>query len=128
MVHVEFGSGAAGWTGRRLARSLGIPKDAGVHHWQVSIRSDDGVLHWDRCFDARSVFHSTFTPVGNFPDGHWIESAGALRLLLAVDPVRGGKATGGISARGSAHSNCLLRCCREPERTRKSSVICIASR
>jgi hypothetical protein len=89
-VHIEFGSGVAGWTGQRLARSLGIPQDAGEHYLQVFIHSNDGVLHWDRSFDACMVFRSTFTPVGKFPAGCWIERTGALRLQLGVEVIGGG--------------------------------------
>ena len=89
-VQIEFGTGVAGWTGRRLARALGIPAEAGAHRLQVFIHSNDGVLHWDRRFAERSVFRSTFIPTGSFPEGHWIEQSGALRLLLGVEVIGGG--------------------------------------
>jgi hypothetical protein len=89
-VRLSFGRGAAGWIGRRVARHLGIPTTAGEHCLRVCIHSADGTLHWDRCFDAHSMFRSTFTPIGTFPTGYWIEQSGAMRLLLAVRVIRGG--------------------------------------
>lgn len=89
-VSIEFGSGAAGWLGRRLARRLGIPIEPGEHRLAVHIHSNDGVLHWDRRFDAHTEFRSTFTPVGRFPTGYWIERSGGLHLRLGVEVISGG--------------------------------------
>ena len=72
-VDVSFGAGVAGAIGRRLARKLGVPTAAGAHHLEVTIFSDNGVLHWNRRFDAGTQFHSEFRPYGRFPSGGWIE-------------------------------------------------------
>jgi Domain of unknown function (DUF4166) len=89
-VSIEFGSGAAGWIGRRLARRLGIPVEPGEHCLAVCIHSSDGALHWDRRFDTHTEFRSTFTPVGRFPAGYWIERSGGLHLRLGVEVIGGG--------------------------------------
>jgi hypothetical protein len=89
-IQLAFGRGIAGLVGRRVAGRLGIPATPGEHRLRVHIRSDGGQLHWDRCFDAHTVFRSTFTPIGAFPTGHWIEKSGRISLLLAVRVIRGG--------------------------------------
>lgn len=89
-VQVTFGRGLAGVVGRRIARKLGIPATGTEHQLQVSICHHGGVLHWDRRFDEAQQFHSTFRPVGHWPDGHWIEETSAIQLLLQVDLIDGG--------------------------------------
>ena len=76
--------------GRRLARKLGIPPREGEVALKVSIHSTAQALHWDRTFNETSEFRSVFTPVGHYPDGHWIESSGSLRLRVGVAIVNGG--------------------------------------
>ena len=89
-VQVDVGSGLAGALGRRLARKLGVPTAPGEHRLAVTIRSVDGVLHWDRRFDDGPVFASRFVPRGHHPDGCWEESTGAVRLVLRVAVEQGG--------------------------------------
>lgn len=89
-VNVSFGRGLAGVIGRRLARKLGIPPVEGAVDLKVSIHSTATALHWDRTFNENSEFKSVFTPVGHYPDGHWIESSGSLRLRVGVGIVNGG--------------------------------------
>jgi hypothetical protein len=90
-VMVDVPSGGRGFVGRRLAARLGVPMQRGWHALEVTISHRDGVLHWDRCFDATSRVVSRFTPVGNRDsNGCWIEETGPLRLALTVDIVDGG--------------------------------------
>lgn len=88
-VHIAFGRGLAGLFGRRLARRLGIPDDAGRHVLDVDISHDHAVLHWDRRFNGKQRMASVFEPVGTWPDGYWIERTGPLALHLGVDVVDG---------------------------------------
>jgi hypothetical protein len=39
---------------------------------------------WRRQFNDGKVFISRFEPIGNYPDGHWIERSGTLQLQLGV--------------------------------------------
>jgi Domain of unknown function (DUF4166) len=89
-VDVRVGSGIAGLIGKRLASKLGIPPCNGVTPMKVSIYSNQMELHWDRTFNETSTFASTFTPLGKYPSGHWVESSGQLRLSLGVSIVNGG--------------------------------------
>ena len=89
-IDLCFGRGIAGLLGRRLARRVGIPTIAGVHALQVQIYSVHDELHWNRCFNASTMFRSTFIPVGTFPSGHWIEQSSSVQLLLTVRVVNGG--------------------------------------
>jgi Domain of unknown function (DUF4166) len=84
-VQVSFGEGLAGWVGKRLAASLGVPAIAGMHQLRVSIHSEAGVLHWGRSFNGQSEFVSKFRPVGHHPSGHWVERSGRLSLSLGVE-------------------------------------------
>ena len=86
-VHISFGRGLAGLFGRRLARRLGIPDDAGRHVLDVDISHDHVALLWDRRFNGRTRVASVFRPVGAWPDGYWIEHIGPLELHLGVDVV-----------------------------------------
>lgn len=89
-VQIEFGSGSAGWIGRRLARRLGVPTTTGAAMLEVSIFSNADGLHWQRRFNGGTRFDSLFVPVGQYPSGHWIESSGRLRLKLQVAVRAGG--------------------------------------
>lgn len=86
-VTVTLGRGLAGWVGARLARRLGVPLPHPANTLTVHIASDAAGLHWNRCFNGRTVFHSRFTPTGTYPSGQWIERSGALRLGLSVDVI-----------------------------------------
>lgn len=88
-VGPQFGSGLAGLIGKRVARRLGFAPGAPFHQLQVSIRSAADGLHWDRTIDGQT-FASTFTPVGRYPAGHWIETNGAISLCLGVAIIDGG--------------------------------------
>ena len=89
-VEVAFGQGLAGFLGRRIAAKLGVPVVAGTHRLKVVIRSQDGILHWGRTFNDDSGFNSEFIPFGCYPQGHWVESSGPLRLVLGVSVQDGG--------------------------------------
>lgn len=89
-VELAFAPGLAGWLGRRIARGLGLPPAPGRHPLMVAIRSEDGVLHWDRQFDGHLKFASRFTPRGHYPDGDWLEQSGKVQLRLQVRVVDGG--------------------------------------
>jgi hypothetical protein len=84
-VAVRFGTGLAGWIGRRLAARLGIPATPGEIPFTVTISHIEHALYWDRVFDESSPIRSIFTPVGRYPDGHWREDTGLLRMELGVD-------------------------------------------
>lgn len=88
-VNLEFGAGLAGALGRRFARHLGLPAQAGPHSFEVHIREENGALRWDRCFDGATWQRSVFTPVGSWPQGHWREGIGAARMRLSVDVADG---------------------------------------
>lgn len=89
-VRITFPGGVRGALGRRLARRLGLPCDSGAHRLRVDIHSHAGVLHWDRQFDDDTRFCSSFVPVGHYPDGYWMETAGPFTLQLGVAIVDGG--------------------------------------
>lgn len=89
-VELVFGSGLAGVVGRRLAAKLGLPNQAGTMPLQVNITHRGGALYWSRRFQNRSEMLSVFVPHGRFPEGHWQEQTGPLRLQLGVDISDGG--------------------------------------
>ncbi|GAC1031856.1 hypothetical protein thsps21_26840 [Pseudomonas sp. No.21] len=89
-VELATGAGLAGWLGRRLAGKLGIPLGARRVPLRVDIHCDESGLHWNRRFADSATLVSLFRPVGHWPDGHWEECTGALRLALKVDTRDGG--------------------------------------
>lgn len=89
-VELAFGSGIAGWLGRRLARRMGLPVQAGRVPLEVTISHTPQVLVWSRRFGAAHEMVSLFEPVGRAPDGHWLERTGALHFRLTVDVREGG--------------------------------------
>lgn len=89
-VELRFGRGLAGVIGRALARRRGVCAFDTTHRLRVSIRSDVRALHWTRCFDDGADVESVFVPVGRYPTGHWLESAGGWELRLGVSIVNGG--------------------------------------
>ncbi len=84
-VDLVFGKGLAGIIGRRLAKKLGMPTQAGVHALRVSIRHRENSLWWSRCFNGQQTMLSIFEPTGRHPDGNWTEKTGPVNLKLAVD-------------------------------------------
>ncbi|MBU1285087.1 MAG: DUF4166 domain-containing protein [Gammaproteobacteria bacterium] len=89
-VDLKFGRGLAGLIGARLAKQLGIPTQQARVDFQVDIHDSDNTLHWNRCFADSAMLFSRFQPSGSWPNGHWLESTGALKLALAVDVHQGG--------------------------------------
>ncbi|MDI9238599.1 DUF4166 domain-containing protein [Lysobacter sp. LF1] len=89
-VVVTFGAGLSGWIGRRLARRMGAPDRACTTELRVDLHADNEVLHWHRTFGGTKTMLSRFVPVGAWPDGHWLETTGPLRLALSVDTASGG--------------------------------------
>lgn len=90
-VAIRLGRGLAGWLGRCQAARMGVPAGADtMARIHIDIRSDADCLHWNRTFEGRGTMKSTFTPVGRYPTGHWIERVGAVRVELGVDIVEGG--------------------------------------
>jgi hypothetical protein len=89
-VSIEFGKGLAGMIGKRLARKLGLPDSTKDSQLTVFISHDDDALHWVRRFDDSAEMRSKFVPVGQYPNGHWRESTGALALELGVEIREGG--------------------------------------
>jgi len=89
MVEVAYGNGMAGMLGRRLAKKLNIPQ-AGDNQLVVNISHHENGLHWDRMFNNAREMKSTFKPVGNIKNGHWLEATGPLHIKLTVDIKDGG--------------------------------------
>jgi hypothetical protein len=89
-VKIFVGKGISGFLGRHLARKLGIPIEQPYARFRVDIHSDSKRLYWSRCFNEMQQMNSTFEPVGNWPDGVWIEQTGTIRLALTVDVIGGG--------------------------------------
>ena len=90
VVDIELGKGLAGWFGRRLAASLGVPIGAHRRGFEVEIRHDATSLIWTRCFDDGTVMRSIFRPIGTWPGGYWIESTRRVRVKMTVDVIDGG--------------------------------------
>jgi hypothetical protein len=84
-VQVKLGSGIARWVGGRIARRIGMSGKEGSETLEVAIRSTAHALHWRRRFNDAQPFESVFRPVGNYPEGFWVEDTGALSLRLKVD-------------------------------------------
>ena len=89
-VDIALGRGLAGIVGRRLAGKLGIPVDGDRHTLRVAISHQADGLHWDRCFDNEHWVRSLFQPIGQWPDGCWVENTGPIELFLSVDIREGG--------------------------------------
>lgn len=89
-VELEFGNGAAGWIGRRIARKMGLPRVAGTIPLKVAISHTADELVWARSFGTNAPMVSRFAPVGHWPDGHFRETTGVLQFELAVDLDDGG--------------------------------------
>ncbi len=89
-VTISIGRGLAGWLGRRLATSMGIPVAAGEHGMRVEISHHSDGLHWDRTFDEKTCMRSVFVPIGDYINGYWCEQTGSLEIQLGVDIVDGG--------------------------------------
>lgn len=85
VVEIRLGAGLAGWVGKRLGKSLGVPVDLPTRGFRVDISHTEDSLLWLRRFDNGAVLESSFAPVDTWPDGYWVEETGALRLDLAVD-------------------------------------------
>ncbi len=87
VVEIQTGSGLAGWLGKRLASSLGIPVDRSLRGFEVEIRHTEKALEWRRRFDSGAMMFSRFEPFGRWPHGHWQENTGPLQMRLMVDVV-----------------------------------------
>lgn len=85
IVDLRYGVGLAGWIGRRLGARLGLPPLAGPIPMRVDIHADETTLHWRRRFADGRIMNSEFRPVGQWPDGYWLERTGAITLQLTVD-------------------------------------------
>ena len=89
-VAIACGRGLAGWLGRRLARSMGLPLDRDRRGFEVRIAHEGESLIWSRRFAEGGEMRSVFTPVGAWPDGYWVERTGYIALHLGVDVIDGG--------------------------------------
>ncbi|MGO1071975.1 DUF4166 domain-containing protein [Lysobacter sp. CA199] len=89
-IDIRTGPGLAGALGRRLARRLGIPLDRPRRGFRVDIVHESARMVWLRRFDDGSELRSVFEPVGRYPNGHWLESTGPVRMRLGVDLDSGG--------------------------------------
>ncbi len=85
---ITYGTGAAGFLGRRLAARLGLPAHTGECDFAVHIGHTDKALIWSRHFTAPDggtrALTSVFTPHGHYPEGYWDERTGAMRFRLGV--------------------------------------------
>ena len=88
MAELQFGTGAAGWLGRHIARNMGLPHDAGRIPLEVTISHTRDELVWARRFGTHAPMVSRFAPVGQWPHGHFRERTGALQFELTVDTLR----------------------------------------
>lgn len=84
-AELQFGTGAAGWLGRRIARNMGLPHDAGRIPLEVTISHTREELVWARRFGTHAPMVSRLAPVGQWPHGHFRERTGALQFELTVD-------------------------------------------
>ena len=89
-VDVNYGKGIAGFMGRRIAKKLGVPLVSGKVDFTVTISHDAYSLHWNRLFGNQQRMNSTFIPYGNYQNGYWRETTGALTLELGVEVKQGG--------------------------------------
>ncbi len=94
-VTLSFGKGLSGWLGKRLAKKLGIPitstlANSSKVQLDVEIYHDKAGLHWQRNFNQSHLMKSLFLPVGQLPDGYWIEKTGKLTFILTVDIIEQG--------------------------------------
>jgi hypothetical protein len=89
-VEVSIPVGLPGIFGRLLARKLSVPAEGVRHAFSVRVSHHADGLHWDRCFDERTVMASVFAPVGSKIQGYWLERTGPLRMRLTVDIIDGG--------------------------------------
>jgi len=86
-IELNFGTGLAGFIGKRIAKRLDVPLSAGGHELRVDIHQRGNNMHWSRCFDGRHKLLSVFEPRGTYPDGYWLETTGPVSLRLTVDIV-----------------------------------------
>lgn len=89
-IDIRVGRGIAGWLGRRLAKSVGIPVDQLRRGFEVTIRHRSDALEWNRRFDNGAVMRSLFRPIGQRPQGHWVENTGPIEMHMTVDVEQGG--------------------------------------
>ena len=88
-VTLRYGTGVAGFIGKRIGVKLGLPPHSGEYPFTVFISHQNGQLNWGREF-PNSKMMSVFTPVGQHPDGYWCEQTGHIQLHLGVDVSDGG--------------------------------------
>ena len=88
-VTLSFGDGVAGLIGRRIAKKLSLPTASGNFPFSVTIAHDDSSQIWGRTFNGQTVT-SVFTPVGEYPNGFWVEKTGFIHLTLGVKIIDGG--------------------------------------
>jgi hypothetical protein len=127
-VEVTFGKSLAGIIGRRIAKVLGVPQQAGQHTLNVAIHSQEGALHWSRQFDSGRAFVSHFIPYGHYPDGYWIERSGLLKLHLKVQVRAGGPGIGCMCAPTSACFVFPSVCFQRRSRSNRSMKVSTCSR
>jgi len=89
-VNIGYGDGIAGIVGRRLGRKLGLPEAKQSIPLTVTISHHDEYLLWSRKFGDAHKMESKFRPVGNYPDGYWLEETGNIEIALGVDIDDGG--------------------------------------
>jgi hypothetical protein len=90
VVKIEYGTGLAGWIGRRLCHRLGLAAAQSESSLQLCIEHNADGMRWERRFGSGDRVVSLFRPVGKLPDGYWIEQTGAATLKLTVDVIDGG--------------------------------------
>lgn len=87
---MQYGSGIAGYFGRRLSKKLGIPVGSPVVPLKVTIAHHPDYLLWSRKFGDANQMESSFIPLGHYPDGHWLEETSGVKVTLGVEIVDGG--------------------------------------
>jgi hypothetical protein len=88
-VEFEGRTGIPGMIGALVKRRLKLSAD-GKHRLSVHICDHGGSLHWSRRFDDGAEVVSLFKPIGQLPDGYWLERAGPMTLKLTVEIIDGG--------------------------------------
>ena len=88
-VTLQYGTGVAGFLGKRIGRKLGLPPQSGDYPFTVCISHQNGQLYWAREFPDCKMM-SVFTPMDNYPHGYWCEQTGFVQLHLGVEINSGG--------------------------------------
>jgi hypothetical protein len=89
-INLEYGSGLAGFIGKRIGKKIGMPIKSNIIDCTINISHKNNLLYWDRQFGNKNKISSIFSPIGNYPHGYWIEQTGKIYLELGVEIHDGG--------------------------------------